>query len=90
MIRINNPFDISKDGGNAFIDGINFHIRNSDEIKRKIINNLDYYVYVTTINMEEKTPLKILDKILNYLSIDYEELTIVDEHDILDKLRKYC
>ena len=32
----NNPFDISKDGKNGFVDGVRFHIRQSEENKQKI------------------------------------------------------
>jgi hypothetical protein len=35
MIRFDNPFDISKDGQNPFIDGIRFHIRASADNKEE-------------------------------------------------------
>ena len=37
MVRFDNPFDISKDGQNPFIDGIRIHIRASADNKERII-----------------------------------------------------
>ena len=47
MIRFDNPFDISKDGQNPFIDGIRIHIRASADNKERIIEYIKKYVPIT-------------------------------------------
>lgn len=78
-----NPFDISKDGKNSLVDGIRFHIRESEQIKEQIkeyyVNN--EYKYCSA----EYTAQEVLDEImLNNLNIDLNDLTIADEHELLD------
>lgn len=83
MIKFNNPFDVSKDGQNPFLDGINFHIRESDLCKNKIKdfiekNNFEYfYLY-------GMSALSILNDAMKILNIKDSDLTIVDEHELLD------
>lgn len=83
MFNFDNPFDISKDGGNTFVDGIRFYIRESEELKRKIINYLEknsfeyFYLY-------SMTPLEILIDVMKILQIKDKSLTIGDEHELLD------
>ena len=83
MIKFNNPFDISKDGQNPFLDGISFHIRESDLYKNKIKdfiekNNFEYfYLY-------GMSALSILNDAMKILNIKDDDLTIGDEHELLD------
>ena len=83
MIRFDNPFDVSKDGQNSFIDGIRFHIRASADNKERIIEYIDKYVLVTG----NPNPLDILRYAMENLQISDAELTVGDEHDILDWIR---
>ena len=83
MIRFDNPFDISKDGQNPFIDGIRFHIRASVDNKERIIEYIDKYISVTG----NPSPLDILKCAMENLQISDAELTVSDEHDILDWIR---
>lgn len=80
MIRFDNPFDISKDGRNPFIDGIKFHIRASADNKERIIEYIDKYISV----IGNQNPLDILKYAMENLQISDAELTVSDEHDILD------
>ena len=83
MIRFDNPFDISKDGQNPFIDGIRIHIRASADNKEKIIEYIEKYVSITG----DPSPLDILKYVMENLQISDTELTVSDEHDILDWIR---
>lgn len=83
MIRFDNPFDISKDGQNPFIDGIRIHIRASADNKERIIEYIKKYVPITG----DSSPLDILKYVMEKLQILDAELTISDEHDILDWIR---
>lgn len=80
MIRFDNPFDVSKDGQNPFIDGIKFHIRASTDNKERIIEYIDKYVSV----IDNPNPLDILKCAMENLQISDAELTVSDEYDILD------
>lgn len=78
-----NPFDISKDGRNDFIDGIRYHIRESENTKEKIKkylkkNNFEYFY------LEEYKPLEILKDVMKILEIKDSNLTVADEHELLD------
>jgi len=84
MFRFENPLDPSKDGMNPFIDGIRFHIRNSEGIKERILSNLDYYV---AIAHEDDSAMDILDRILANYRCQSDELTIADEHEILEAIQ---
>ena len=79
MIRFDNPFDVSKDGQNLFIDGIRFHIRASADNKERIIEYIDKYVSITG----NSSLLDILKCAMENLRISDAELTVSDEHDIL-------
>ena len=83
MIRFDNPFDISKDRQNAFIDGIRIHIRASADNKERIIEYIEKYVSITG----DPSPLDILKYVMENLQISDTELTVSDEHDILDWIR---
>ena len=83
MIRFDNPFDISKDGQNPFIDGIRTHIRASVDNKERIIKYIEKYVSITG----DPSPLDILKCAMENLQISDIELTVSDEHDILDWIR---
>ena len=83
MIRFDNPFDISKDGQNPFIDGIRIHIRASADNKERIIEYIEKYVSITG----DLSPLDILKCVMGNLQISDTELTVSDEHDILDWIR---
>ena len=84
MARFENPFDISKDGVNPLADGIRFHIRESDLIKQKVKES---YKYVQVSG--DVSPMKILEYILEKLGYDLGQLTIADEHELLDEIRLY-
>ena len=79
-----NPFDISKDGKNDFVDGIRYHIRESEQIKDKIKKYIkdNFYQYYNLYYMLNKN--QILDAVLNDLDISYKDLTIADERELLD------
>lgn len=79
-----NPFDISKDGKNNFIDGIKYHIRESDLCKNKIKKYIDKNLFQYYNLYHTPTASQILDAILNDLNISYNNLTIADEHELLD------
>lgn len=83
MIRFDNPFDISKDGQNPFIDGIRIHIRASADNKERIIEYIEKYVSITG----DPSSLDILKYVMENLQISDTELTVSDEHDILDWIR---
>lgn len=85
MLRFDNPFDISKDGQNSFIDGIRIHIRQSDQYKQEIKYWIDQY-----INPEnDKSNLNILNYAMSCLGIPDNELTVVDEHELLDWIQNW-
>ena len=87
MFRFENPLDPGKDGRNPFIDGVRYHIRNSEEIKEKILNNLDYIIYkAKQFNIDNN--IKILDMILGDYGYNDDDLTISDEHEILDEIQR--
>lgn len=79
-----NPWNIEKDGGNDFIDGIKFHLRESDLCKDKIKNYLkdNIFNYYNLYHMS--TPLETLNDVMKILNIKDSDLTIADEHELLD------
>ena len=79
-----NPWDISKDGGNDFIDGIKYHLRESDLCKDKIKNYLKENIYYHYNLYHMPTPLEILNEVMKKLNIKEDDLTIADEHELLD------
>lgn len=80
-----NPFDISKDGqSNNFIEGIRIHIRNSDELKEKIKNMITKDIHLYKDFSSFNTNLQILEYYMNKLNIYDDDLTIADEHELLD------
>lgn len=83
MVKFDNPFDVSKDGQNIFVDGIRFHIRDSANNKERIIEYIQKYISISG----EATPLDILEYAMEHLNISDAELTVSDEHDILDWIR---
>jgi hypothetical protein len=83
MIRFDNPFDISKDGQNPLLDGIRIHIRASADNKERIIEYIEKYVSITG----DPSPFDILKCVMESLQISDAELTVNDEHDILDWIR---
>ena len=80
MFKFDNPMDPTKDGNNLFIDGIRFHIRNSTILKDDIQN----YIKNNYIANPFNSNLKFLEKVMQELNIDSDELTIADEHELLD------
>ena len=85
MFKFENPFDISKDGQNPLIDGVRFHIRQSDEYKQQI---KDYIIKYIEPDKGDK-PLDILEYTMNSMNISDSELTITDEHELLDWIYEY-
>lgn len=89
MLRFDNPFDINKDGQNPISDGIRFHIRESEQIKEEIKNQLQYLSFdMDYIN----SPLEILEFALDDCGYNLDELTISDEHELIDIIKQkfYC
>ena len=85
MFRFENPLDPSKDGQNPFIDGLRFHIRNSEMLKEQII----HWIRKNEDVIYNMTTLEILKLAMNYLHISDNELTIADEHAILDWIQEW-
>ena len=76
-----NPFDISKDGNNAFVDGIRYHMRESEQNKEMIKKYIEkFFIYY----LDFDTSLSILKDVERVLHIDKDSLIITDEHEILD------
>ena len=85
MLRFDNPFDISKDRQHPFIDGIRIHIRQSDQHKQEIKYWIDQY-----INPEnDKSNLDILTYAMSCIGINDDELTVADEHELLDWIQNW-
>lgn len=84
MFRFENPLDPSKDGLNPVLDGIRFNIRNSEMIKEELLEKLPY---IETTG--EISPLAVLEYMLENTPYDLEDLTIADEHEILDAIRQH-
>lgn len=82
MKKFYNPFDISKDGNDAIVDGIRYHIRESEQIKTEIINHLQYIKITGSVSA-----LDILEYILDQLGYSLDNLTIADEHELLDEIK---
>ena len=86
MVKFDNPFDISKDRQNSFIDGVRFHIRESDSCKDRIKefiqkNDFEYfYLY-------KMSALEILADAMKILNIRDDDLIISDEHELLDWIK---
>ena len=85
MFRFENPLDPSKDGQNPFIDGLRFHIRNSEMLNEQII----HWIRKNEDVIYNMTNLEILKLAMNYLHISDNELTIADEHAILDWIQEW-
>ena len=85
MFKFENPLDPSKDGQNPLIDGIRYHIRNSESIKETIIPLIPEYIAYAK-EKEIDNAVDILDMILNHLGYNADELTIADEHELIDKI----
>ena len=83
MMKFYNPLDPSKDGQNPFIDGIRFHIRNSEMVKEKVYRLLKSGVKITG----NFTALQILEDAIEHIGHKLDDLTIADEHELLDYIR---
>lgn len=88
MFRFENPLDPSKDGQNSFIDGIRYHIRNSESIKEEILSNLDYYIakQISWMGLPLDSAEDYLDFILKQENINADELIISDERELLEAI----
>lgn len=82
-MKFDSPFDISKDGNNPFIDGIRYHIRNSDMIKQECLDKMDEIIVNGNISS-----LDILEYILDKLGYTFDDLTIEDEHELLSEIKR--
>lgn len=78
-----NPLDPSKDGMNPIIDGLRYHIRNSESIKEQILEELENF----NIDPDDK-PIDVLEYILHYFGYDLEDLIIADQQRLLDAIYK--
>lgn len=86
MVKFDNPFDISKDRQNPFIDGVRFHIRESDLCKDRIKefiqkNDFEYFC------LYKMSALEILTDAMKILNIRDDDLIISDEHELLDWIK---
>lgn len=92
MFRFENPLDPSRDGINPLIDGIRYNIRNSEAIKEEIMGDpyhIEQFIqYVRTTNIP-MTALDILEKIVCHLGYSLDDLTVADEHELLDYLTRF-
>lgn len=79
-----NPFDISKDGKNDFMDGIRYHLRDSDMCKEKIKKYLEKNIFYHYNLFRMPSSLEILTEAMKMLNIKENDLTIADEHELLD------
>lgn len=79
-----NPWDIEKDGGNAFVDGIKYHLRESDSCKDKIKKYLEKNLFYHYNLYHMPTSLEILEEAMKKLNIKDNDLTISDEHELLE------
>jgi hypothetical protein len=91
MFRFDNPLDPSKDGINPFIDGIRYHIRDSESIKEEVQKNtelvreaMEYFVRHYGI----VSPLEVLEYVLDELGYKLDDLIITDEHELIDWIRE--
>lgn len=84
MFRFENPLDPSKDGMNPFIDGIRYHLRDSEAIKEEVIRYLHEEPWNVPVAM--RSSLEILEAILKNLGYKLDDLTISDEHELLDEI----
>ena len=85
MVRFDNPFDPSKDGQNLIVDGVRFHIRESQQNKENIWNYILKYVQPE----QGDRPLDILEYAMKCMNIPDSQLTVADEHELLDKIIEY-
>ena len=81
---INNPLDINKDNlDNPFINGLKYNIRNSEMQKERIYN----YIKEGNINVHIGDKITdIIDLAMIRLGIEADELTIEDEHELIDNI----
>lgn len=79
-----NPFEIETDKENNFINGIKYHLRESDLCKDKIKNYLQENIFYYYNLFYMHTPLEILEETMKVLDIKDNSLTIADEHELLD------
>ena len=79
---MNNPFDISKDKfDNPIVNGLKYHIRNSEMQKERVWN------YIKNGNIIPEPGDRIQDIVffaMRQLGINESELTIADEHELID------
>ena len=85
MVRFDNPFDPSKDGQNPIVDGVRFHIRESQQNKENIWNYILKYVQPE----QGDRPLDILEYAMKCMNISDSQLTVADEHELLDRIIGY-
>ncbi len=86
MFKIYNPLDISADieNTNPILQGISYNIRNSTMIKIEALE----YMHTYFIQFTAGSDLDVLEYILNILGYRLEELTIADEHELLDEIHR--
>lgn len=94
MFRFDNPLDPSKDGMNPFIDGIRYHIRDSESIKEEVQKNtelvkeaIEYFKWHCYAG-ETLFPLDVLEYVLDELGYKLDDLIIADEHELIDWIRE--
>lgn len=85
MFKFYNPLDPSKDGMYPLVDGIRYNIRNSEMVKEAVYENLSRVVLDAP--QSALSPLRVLEAVLKELNFSLDDLTIADEHELLDAIR---
>jgi len=93
MFRFENPLDPSKDGMSPFIDGIRYHMRDSESIKEQVKSNIalvkeaiEYFKWHCYAG-ETLSSLDVLEYVLDELGYKLDDLIIADEHELIEWIR---
>jgi len=92
MFNFHNPCDISARGDNSILDGISTNILNSLELKDLIkdaLNNNKQFLIDYINNPPYPSTLFVLEYIVKSLGRSLDELTISDEHELLDYINRH-
>ena len=83
-----NPLDVSKDVyDNAIVNGLKYNIRNSEMQKERIQMFIQNNIFAfETYGMSKQ---EILQLALEKLNIKLDELTVADEHELLDWIYRF-
>lgn len=83
-----NPLDVSKDVyDNVIVNGLKYNIRNSEMQKERIQTFIQNNIFTfETYGMSRQ---EILQLALEKLNIKLDELTVADEHELLDWIYRF-